>query len=139
MKNKAPLALMEQLIMLMVFAIAAALCLQIFALSGRISRDMENRDNAIMAVRNAAESIKISNGDLAEHTALFGGTHTDDSWDIYYDADWDVTSSENAVYCVTAQISNGTSDYLGTADVSAAELDGEVLFEVTVAWQEVSP
>ena len=27
MKNKAPLALMEQLIMLMVFAIAAALCL----------------------------------------------------------------------------------------------------------------
>ena len=38
MKNKAPLALMEQLVMLLVFALAAALCLQIYALSGKVSR-----------------------------------------------------------------------------------------------------
>ena len=37
MHSKAPLALMEQIIMLLVFALSAALCLQVFALSGRIS------------------------------------------------------------------------------------------------------
>ena len=139
MKNKAPLALMEQLIMLMVFAIAAALCLQIFALSGRISCNLETRDNAIMAVQNAAESIKISNGNLTEHTALVGGTCTEDTWNIYYDADWEVTSPDRAVYNVSAHVLDDTSEYLGTADVSASEINGSTLFEITVAWQEVAP
>ena len=38
MKNKAPLSLMEQLIMLLVFALSVALCLQIFVFSAQISR-----------------------------------------------------------------------------------------------------
>ena len=89
MKNKSPLALMEQLLMLMVFAIAAALCLQIFAISGRISRSIETRDNAMTVVQNAAESLKISNGNLAAHASIFGGTHSEGSWEIYYDANWE--------------------------------------------------
>ena len=35
MHSKAPLALMEQIVMLLVFALSAALCLQDFALSGK--------------------------------------------------------------------------------------------------------
>ena len=38
MRSKAPLALMEQMVMVLVFALAAALCLQAFALADRISR-----------------------------------------------------------------------------------------------------
>lgn len=34
MRSKAPLALMEQMVMVLVFALAAALCLQAFALGG---------------------------------------------------------------------------------------------------------
>ena len=39
MKSKAPLALMEQMVMLLVFALAAALCLQAFVQSDRLSRE----------------------------------------------------------------------------------------------------
>lgn len=46
MKSKAPLALMEQMVMLLVFALAAALCLQAFVQSDRLSRESEARDHA---------------------------------------------------------------------------------------------
>ena len=51
MRSKTPLALMEQVIMVLVFALAAALCLRAFVLSDRISRDCEERDRAIMAAQ----------------------------------------------------------------------------------------
>ena len=43
MHSKAPLALMEQIVMLLVVALSAAHCLQVFALSGRISHGMEDK------------------------------------------------------------------------------------------------
>ena len=55
MKSKAPLSLMEQLIMLLVFALAAALCLQVFVLSAQISRRCKATDHAVTAAQNAAE------------------------------------------------------------------------------------
>lgn len=47
MRSKAPLALMEQMVMVLVFALAAALCLQAFALADRISRQNAERDQAL--------------------------------------------------------------------------------------------
>ena len=46
MKSKAPLLLMEQMVMLLVFALAAALCLQAFVRSEAMSRESEARDHA---------------------------------------------------------------------------------------------
>ena len=39
MKSKAPLVMMEQVVMVLIFALAAALCLQTFVLSGKISKN----------------------------------------------------------------------------------------------------
>ena len=47
MKSKAPLLLMEQMVMLLVFALAAALCLQAFVKSDGLSRRSEARDRAM--------------------------------------------------------------------------------------------
>ena len=58
MKSKAPLALMEQIVMLLVFALAAALCLQAFVKSDQISRESQARSNAALAVQNTAETIR---------------------------------------------------------------------------------
>ena len=54
MKSKAPLALMEQIVMLLVFALAAALCLQAFVKSEQTSRDSQSRGNAALSVQIAA-------------------------------------------------------------------------------------
>ena len=46
MRSKAPLILMEQMVMLLVFALAAALCLQAFVKSDELSARGEARDRA---------------------------------------------------------------------------------------------
>ena len=60
MKSKAPLALMEQMVMLLVFALAAALCLQAFVQSDRLSRESEARDHAAVLCQSVAETIRHS-------------------------------------------------------------------------------
>lgn len=58
MRSKAPLALMEQMVMLLVFALAAALCLQAFVKSDEISASCEARDRAMTLCQSAAEVIR---------------------------------------------------------------------------------
>ena len=52
MRSKAPLVLMEQLVMVLVFALAAALCVQVFVLSDQTSRNYAARD------RGAAQGLR---------------------------------------------------------------------------------
>ena len=63
MRSKAPLVLMEQLVMVLVFALAAALCVQVFVLSDQTSRNYAARDRAAVAAQNAAEQLKGCGGD----------------------------------------------------------------------------
>lgn len=58
MKNKASLALMEQLVILLVFALCAALCLQAFVAADGIARENQARDQALILAQNTAESLK---------------------------------------------------------------------------------
>jgi len=70
MRSKASLFLMEQLVMLLVFALAAALCLNVFARSNEISLQTGRRDEAVIIAQNAAEVLKYtSDPDLAQKTA----------------------------------------------------------------------
>lgn len=62
MRSKATLFLMEQLVAVLVFALAAALCLGIFARADGLSRQLARRDEAVILARNAAELLK-STGD----------------------------------------------------------------------------
>lgn len=70
MKSKASLFLMEQLVMLLVFALAAALCLGIFVRADGISRQSDRRDEAVRIAQNAAEVLKhTGDADLAKSLA----------------------------------------------------------------------
>lgn len=59
MRSKAPLALMEQLVMVLVFALAAALCVQVFVLSGQTSRWNESRIGRLSRHRMQRRSSKV--------------------------------------------------------------------------------
>lgn len=58
MKSRASLVLMEQLLMVLVFALAAALCLRGFAKAEEISVRTARRDEAVWIAQNAAELLK---------------------------------------------------------------------------------
>ena len=85
MRSKAPLALMEQLVMVLVFALAAALCVQVFVLSGQTSRWNESRDQALVEAQNAAEILKGLSGDYEAACAACGGQWNGTMWGISYD------------------------------------------------------
>ena len=77
MKSKSPLVMLEQLIMLLVFALAAAMCLQAFALADSQSKTTIARDAAIIEVQQAAEVIKYCGGDMERAAAILGAEGND--------------------------------------------------------------
>ena len=133
------LALMEQLIMVLVFALAAALCLKAFVLADRISRTDAVRDQALLRAQSAAETIKSCRGDGARAAELTGGVWTASaesgggSWRVAYGDDWTVTSGE-ASYVVETTVRERGS-YLGEAVVLVRDAEGTTAAELTVRWQ----
>ena len=137
MRSKSPLTLMEQLVMILVFALAAALCLQIFVFADRSSARNEKTDHAVLACQNAAETIKAANLEDAAH--LLGGTFSNGALSVRYDENWELTETD-CTYLLQAEPVSSSVAGLGKAHVRVAPADApeEVLFELTVGWQEVS-
>lgn len=137
MKSKAPLALMEQILMVLVFALAAGLCLQMFVFASQLSRCCEAKDSAVLVVQNVAEVWKINCGDAQKCAQKLGGEHKGDAWQIGYDADWEEAHGSEVEYLVTVMPVASNNPLLGCADIIAQTADGDCLFQVSVAWQEV--
>ena len=127
MKNKAPLPLMEQLIMILVFALTAALCLQGFSLADRISRRQQARQEAVILAQNTAELLKYTHGDYDSIAAQQNGEWDEQCLTIFYDGD-------KQLHIIPQET---TSPFLGSAQIRVTHLE-DILFELTVSWQEVT-
>ena len=138
MKNKAPLALMEQLVMLLVFALAAALCLQIYALSGQISRRCEAQGHAVTNVQNVAEAMKAYRGDLSRYSPFLTREETEAPMLLGYDEQWQETETDRAFYRILVIPQDSRTPGLGQAEITARTETDDELFSVTVCWQEVA-
>lgn len=135
MRSKAPLVMMEQVIMVLIFALAAALCLQIFVLSGKIAKRTEAGNRAAVEAQNAAETIKAEGltGYVEEQKAEL----TKEGYRISYDADWKrVYEEEKAAYYLELCPNNSDSKYLWYMDIIVTEKDGTELFSIPVAGQK---
>lgn len=135
MRSRTPLMMMEQLVMVLVFALAAALCLQAFSLSDRLSRGSADRDRAVVQAENAAEVIKHCRGDGAAAAQLTGGVWSGGILTVGYDRDWEKTDGE-PVYTLKATPEESGQEKLGEAEVRVTDADGATLWTMSVAWQE---
>lgn len=146
MKSKAPLAMMEQIVMLAVFALAAALCLQAFVKSDRMSKDSEARDRAMTLCQSAAEAVRHSGGDLEKAAELLGipyGAYAQEepAFSAHYKEDWTLSDTREYTYVLRSEPVDSGVDGLGKARVEALQWDNgtmESLFSIEVAWQEVN-
>ena len=128
MKSKTPLVLMEQLVMVLVFALAAALCLRCFVLSDRLSERNALRDEAVLAAQTAAEALKGCGGDYGRTAQMLGG-----KWN-----DGRVSVHTEGKYTLMIVPENSGDPLLGSARVEVYSVqDDALLFDLTVAWQEV--
>lgn len=143
MRSKTPLALMEQLVMVLVFALSAAFCLRIFVLSNRISKEHEAMSQAVLQVQNTAELLKGSGDAWEKVLEAQQWQQEDGSWTLEYDKDWNPAIAADAV-CYRAEIVEQESDVPGLCRIEICMLDVSrmkehmVLFQIPVAWQEVS-
>lgn len=118
MKHRASLVLMEQLVMILIFALAAGVCLQLFAAADGVARETEQLDRAVVLAQNGAEAVKTCGGDLAAAEALLGAGEDD----------------------LLLEMTNRDSGVagLGKTQVEVTQIStGEILFSLTVFWQEV--
>ncbi len=114
MKNKGALSLMEQLVMILVFALAAALCLGAFAKAQTLGQTTDRRETAARIAQNGAERLKAG-GDLEDLELPEG----------YY-----------AVFSPSGTKTPGVC--IGTVEVWHTE-EKEPVFVLSVAWQEELP
>lgn len=147
MRSKTPLALMEQLVMLLVFALAAALCLQAFVRSDLISRRGEARDRAAVLCQSVAEVARSNGGDLAaalrQVTGQRPGARDAQGMDPFVDyrEDWTIIDHWNArggdtAYRLAAEPVDSGVPGLGQARISVTQTgEEEPLFQLDVGWQ----
>ena len=150
MKSRISLVLMEQLVMVLVFALAAALCVRVFVRADQISRETEQRDLAVSLVQNVAEAVKHCNGDLEHVAGLLKGSRSEDHIGsehvgmpdccvVLFDADGNVITQETLAdhgYRLEILLLDSGMEGLGRAQITASGGDQEVLYSLTVAWQE---
>lgn len=135
MRSKAPLALIEQVIMLLVFALAAVLCLRAFVWADTQSARNDRCAQALVQAQNAAEVLKSYDGDFQSAAKIWGGNGNDAGWEIHFDRYWQQTEGRDT-YLLRVTPEDSNLDYLGLARVEVFQ-NGDRLAALDIAWQEV--
>lgn len=127
MKSRAPLVLMELVVMVLVFALASAVCLHAFVLSHRTGERCLLEDEALLLAQNAAETLKLTCGDVQTAAAQLGGQAENGVW----------TARQGQLLLEVRPVASALSG-LGRAEVRVLHRDS-ALVTLPVAWQEVQP
>ncbi|MCI9532694.1 MAG: hypothetical protein HFH38_13380 [Lachnospiraceae bacterium] len=125
------LFLMEMMIAIMLFSLASAVCLRMFATCHQISEDTKDLNMAVYQAGNAAEllrdAMKSAEGEglgfpgciLAEYPqAMADGAKLS----IYYDADWKLCQEGDSTHCM--EIVQGEEGGLALYDIHVRNMDG---------------
>ena len=136
MNNKTGLVLIEQLVMLLVFALCAAVILSVFTAAYGINRQAEDLDTAVHLAQMGAEALKASVGNLESTARMLGGTVQGNLLTVSFDAQ--LTAVPRGTYLLFIEETYGTPSTIGQADIRVT-LQGTPdipLFSLVVAWQE---
>lgn len=129
MKNKTALLLIELALLVAVFAVAAAVCLRLFAWADTTAKEDARRDTALLHAQNAAQEIKRSQGDLEQAAQRMGGEVKAGLWELQLE--------DGAL--LRAESWETECDYLGMARITVLGSDGSVLAQLDACWQEDGP
>ena len=139
-RSKSTLFLIEQLIVIAVFAISAAACITI--LTSAYFTSVESRDikYAVLVAENVAETFKASNGSIDSVTRLLGGENYNTTATIYYNSKWQVSSENEASYILQLSqpvTTSGSKISIISSNINVSKTTGEeiISFPITVTKQ----
>ncbi len=139
-RGKTALLLMEQLVMLLIFSLAATVCLQAFVYSHRLSLDVEAQDRAAELAQSVAETLRHTGGDFPGAARSLDVEHFDeDSLRLELGADW-APAEGAARYVLGASRQESGLPGLGRGQVWLRdEAEDRELLRLDITWQEVIP
>jgi len=119
-ERRISLFLIELMVALLFFALAAALCMQFFVQANQISRQSVNLNQAIFITSSLAEEFRATNGLMPNQT-------------FYFDQDWNETNAEDAVFISTFSVIS-TANNMRLATIAVFEILGDPIYtlEVTI-------
>ena len=119
MKNRSLLMLVEMTVMLFVFALAAAFCLQGFASARTVSQNSAARDEACLIAQNVVQVLQFYGGDaeMAAQSVRF--------------------QTEQGGYTLQILPLETDTPLLGMAEITVYKNE-TALFSLTASWQEVA-
>lgn len=125
--SKTSLFLMEMLLVILFFSIAAAICLRVFAAARQRSVDSADLSGAVIAAQSEAERFRAAVFvDDLEALAVSGGAVTEGPVHIYYDAKWKPCEEARAAYCLTMHWVETT------AQIEVTRIDGTEIYDLSV-------
>lgn len=113
MSSKSSLFLLEMMISVLFFAVAAAVCIQVFVKAHQLSGQAENLNMAAGIASSAAELL--SSGSEEELA-------------VYYDADWMPCGRDGAEYILDVGTQKEKDQISG--QIRITDKDGEVIYEM---------
>lgn len=94
--SRSALFLMELIFSILFFALASAVCVQLFVKAHLLSVNTEELNHALTSAQSAASCLQAKQGDPAATLSLLGAQGNADA--LYYDANWQPCAAADAVY-----------------------------------------
>ncbi|MCL2819833.1 MAG: hypothetical protein FWD38_03250 [Oscillospiraceae bacterium] len=143
-RSKSTLFLIEQLIVIAVFAICAVACISILTASYFYANDSSALSHAIIKAESGAEVFKITGTDFSAAAEILDGTVTSKSLGadgvsviaVYYNSSWQTSSEDNASYVMNLIIeaAQGPQNFdVITGRITVERTTGEELISLSVA------
>lgn len=134
--SKSTLLLMELVMVILVFALCAAVCLGLFGASQKMTEDSDNLNHAVTVSRTAANCYKAANGDLQQLVHLMGSPadFTEQAQlVVYYDKHWNPTETvyDDGFYLQITALTNPLAP-LQEADIAVCHMDQTAIFQMQV-------
>ena len=147
-RSRSTLFLIEQLIVITIFAVCAAICVKIFISSFLTANETRDMNHALIIARNAAECYKVY-GDPGKTAAVLSGREHALGVPyaaVFYDAGWRVSEAAEAAYVLRLTCRGGNlppvignmppaagAAGLLLCEISVEKITGEKLIGFTVA------
>lgn len=132
--SKASLFLLEMMISILFFSIAAAVCVQVFAKAHLLSRDAADLNMAVSCASTAAEVLSQAeaSGDLME--AFPGSREIEKNlYRVYYNEDWSLCEQEQAYVQMEIAVTEEEQMRQGNIVVSRTDAEGDPIYQLEVS------
>lgn len=130
--SKSALFLMELILAILFFSLASAVCIQLFVKAHLLGTNTTNKNHSVLWAQNIAETYTGANADFnTTVSALNAMPLSDQSFCLYFDSDWNPTSSEKAVFI--ASVFTESNDDMNTAQINVTDKENRSIYHLSVS------